>query len=156
MKRKRGNERSKRKAEKLAKKISMLSGLGLVLTWISRPRTSAYLLRRRIDGRRTKEWGGCDGWKRKIRWWEMKMPLAVYNASAETTKWRFRKSKSRRRGCERPHIDLQGGNTLRYLLVAKKPSGTPMCPIFTRNFIWNGNSTESSEIQSINQARSWM
>lgn len=97
-----------------------------VLTWISGPRTWAYLPRRRMKGGRAR---GCNGWKRKIRRWEMKMPLAVYNASAETTKWRFRKSKSRRRGCERPRIDSQGGSAPRYLLRVAHKKISPKTPM---------------------------
>lgn len=63
-------------------------GCGLVLTWISEPRTLAYLPRQGVGER------GCNGGKEKIRRWEMKMPLAVCNTSVEMTKWRFRKSKS--------------------------------------------------------------
>lgn len=85
-----------------------------VLTWISGPRTSAYLPRQGMGER------GCNGWKEKFRRWEMKMPLAVYNASLETTKWRFRKSKSRRRGCERARIDSRDGSAPRYLQLVKK------------------------------------
>lgn len=90
-----------------------------VLTWISGPKTSAYLLRQGMDGK------GCNGWKQKIRWWEMKMPLTVYNASAETTKWRFRKSKSRR-GCERPCIDSRDGSAPPLFTSCTKNPGTPM------------------------------
>lgn len=121
--RRKGNGRCRKTAGKFAKKISVLSGFGLVLTWISGPRTSAYLPRQGMGGR------GCNGWKEKIRRWEMKMPLAVYNASIETTKWGFRKSKNRRRGCERPRIDSRDGNAPRYLRLApkkKKIPGTPM------------------------------
>lgn len=42
----------------------------------------------------------------------MRMPLAVYNAPAETTKWRFSEiEKSKTRGCERPRIDSRGGGS---------------------------------------------
>lgn len=66
------------------------------------------------------ERGKGNGWKRKIRWWKMKMPLAVYNASAETTKWgvsEIEKSKTSRvltepRGWNRPVLFTSRKNNL--------------------------------------------